>query len=75
MTEEELRAIVREAVARHMGRSGSILPTETPVASFAPGHASHGLLPILGGGALDGRCLIEPAVTCSHCGFCQSYGH
>ena len=23
----------------------------------------------------DGMCVIEPAVRCNHCGFCQSYGH
>ena len=23
----------------------------------------------------DGMCVIEPAVHCSHCGFCQAYGH
>jgi hypothetical protein len=22
-----------------------------------------------------GACLIEPAVTCNHCGYCQSHGH
>jgi hypothetical protein len=23
----------------------------------------------------DGVCLIEPAVTCNHCGYCKSWGH
>ena len=23
----------------------------------------------------DGPCLIEPAVPCNHCGYCQSHGH
>jgi hypothetical protein len=23
----------------------------------------------------EGRCLIEPAVACNHCGYCKSYGH
>jgi hypothetical protein len=27
------------------------------------------------GGDADGACLIEPAVRCTHCGYCQSYGH
>ena len=27
------------------------------------------------GAELDGPCLIEPAVLCNHCGYCQSYGH
>jgi hypothetical protein len=23
----------------------------------------------------DGPCLIEPAVQCNHCGYCESHGH
>ena len=23
----------------------------------------------------DGRCIIEPLVACTHCGYCKSYGH
>jgi len=42
-------------------------------------HASHGRLPVRGGGpgtdGEDGACVIEPAVRCTHCGYCQSYGH
>jgi hypothetical protein len=71
MNEDELRALVRDAVARHLGRTGTH-PVETAMPSR---HASHVLLPVPGGSALDGRCLIEPAVMCSHCGYCQSYGH
>lgn len=37
-------------------------------------HVSHRRLPVSPGGA-KAPCLIEPAVTCSHCGFCQSFGH
>jgi hypothetical protein len=33
-------------------------------------------LAVLAGDAVgDGACLIEPAVGCNHCGYCQSYGH
>jgi len=39
------------------------------------GHGSHGLLTLIGGGDPEGRCLIEPAVPCTHCGYCQSLGH
>lgn len=74
MTDDELRALVREAVARHLGRAGSMHPVGVSSALLSR-HASHVLLPIPGGSALEGRCLIEPAVTCSHCGYCQSYGH
>ena len=38
-------------------------------------HASHARLPLAGGSADDGLCLIEPAVRCTHCGYCQSFGH
>ncbi len=37
--------------------------------------ASHGLLTLVTGGDPDGHCLIEPAVRCNHCGYCQSMGH
>ena len=38
-------------------------------------HASHSRLSFLRSGDDDGQCLIEPAVRCNHCGYCQSYGH
>jgi hypothetical protein len=71
VSEPELRAMVREAIARHAGQ---------PVRPASAGdacrlHASHGLLPLASGGDADGACLIEPAVRCTHCGFCLSYGH
>ena len=73
MTEEELRAIVRAAVARHVGGP---MPAERSAAGFTmpQRHASHQLL-VLHTGADDGTCLIEPSVTCNHCGYCVSYGH
>jgi hypothetical protein len=37
-------------------------------------HASHGLLTLVSGDA-DGQCIIEPAVRCTHCGYCLSLGH
>ncbi|MBI1876060.1 MAG: hypothetical protein HYZ58_13865 [Acidobacteria bacterium] len=79
MTDDDLRALVREAVARHLGGAGTkragTKPQIEPAIPLPSHHASHGLLPVHGGSALDGRCLIEPAVMCSHCGYCQSYGH
>ena len=73
VSEHDLRAMVREAIAKHAGHpqqaaSAAALDTCRP-------HASHGLLPLLRGGDDDGACLIEPAVRCNHCGFCLSYGH
>ena len=34
-------------------------------------HASHFRYALPGSGE---ACLIEPAVTCNHCGYCQSHG-
>ena len=73
MNEEALRALIRQAVARQ-------LTPETP-AAIGPGvtepvtfltHASHFRYALPGSGE---ACLIEPAVTCNHCGYCQSHGH
>jgi hypothetical protein len=70
MNEQDVRALVREAIERHLGRPG--------VEQMAEGipHPSHILLAVLPGSQIDdGMCVIEPAVRCNHCGFCQSYGH
>jgi hypothetical protein len=71
-SDDELRSMVRAAMARHIGEeSASRVAVDLPQA-----HPSHGLLPLAPGGAQgDGSCLIEPAVRCTHCGYCQSYGH
>ena len=71
MNEEMLRTMIRESLARRLG--GAL---ESPAALSLPvnfpRHSSHDryLLPESGG-----PCLIEPAVTCNHCGYCQSHGH
>ena len=70
MDEQELRAIVRETLAR---RAGALEPAPrqgAPV-QFAP-HPSHHRYELPAAGD---ACLIEPAVTCNHCGYCQSHGH
>ena len=76
MTEDDLRALVRQAVARHLPASGADRRRRRrPVGTPAPGvHPSFGryLLPREPGS--DGACLIEPAVKCNHCGFCLSHG-
>jgi len=74
MTEEELRALVRESVERHLRRG----PTMTAASGVLAGatHVSHLMLPVEAGDAIgDGICLIEPTVCCNHCGYCQSLGH
>ena len=96
MSDQELREMVRAAVARQMparhaeqaghseplGRAGYpdyVLRTQpsgpAPSSASSHLHASHALLPLGPGGDADGRCVIEPAVHCTHCGYCQSMGH
>jgi hypothetical protein len=84
ISEDELRALVRDIVARQKVEPSSpgAVPAAIPAATAATPsrssrvHASHGLILAGGGGGDDeGRCLIEPAVACTHCGYCQSLGH
>jgi hypothetical protein len=84
MNEDALRALVRETLARldspRGGRTsgGFGVESESPrqpdpgtLLSFTshPSHYQYALTPS------DGPCLIEPAVQCNHCGYCQSHGH
>jgi hypothetical protein len=70
MDEQAVRAMVRQVVARHLQAPEQPSSAERPLACVA--HASHVryVLP-----ESDGPCLIEPAVPCNHCGYCQSHGH
>ena len=72
VTEDQLRELVRDAIARHTRPEAAGPPAPS---SFEGRHASHGRFTIVAGGDGDGACLIEPAVLCNHCGFCQSFGH
>jgi hypothetical protein len=89
LDEQEVRALVREAIERHLrgpyvgvretGRGANLTGTggvsPSSLTSF-PFAASHMLLPVNAGSELgDGMCVIEPAVRCTHCGFCRSFGH
>jgi hypothetical protein len=76
MTDDELRALVRDAIARHLGGAAPAAASSSPVP--APpwrAHPSFGKFLVLRGDEQGGPCLIEPSVSCNHCGFCQSYGH
>lgn len=84
MNEQDVRALVREAIERHLGRPERSAYAEhydrAPIARRAGlqagHHASQILLKVLPGSDVDdGMCVIEPRVRCNHCGFCQSYGH
>lgn len=76
MNELDLRALVREAVARHMGGGHAAPARESlPVRTAAPRepHPSHGLYVTLINSS--DACVIEPSVRCDHCGYCKSHGH
>jgi hypothetical protein len=78
MTDDDLRALVRDAIARHLG--GAAASSQDAASAPRPepawrAHASFGKFLNLPGDADAGACLIEPGVACNHCGFCKSYGH
>ena len=88
MNEQDVRALVREAIERHLGRpepldgirgkGQGVSPAGTRDIYTSPltPHPSHVFLTVLPGSEVDdGMCVIEPRVRCNHCGFCQSYGH
>jgi hypothetical protein len=86
MDEQQVRQLVRQAIARHLG--GAPDPAPPPVRPVAPviaagfdvvpptptSHVSvakfHLVRP-----AGETECVIEPTVTCNHCGHCLCYGH
>jgi len=90
VNDDQLRALVRDAVARHVG--GSPLAS---LASRGPGSSGPGSGPEPRPLTIDPRalvahpshyqylalvnvgeaCVIEPDVTCNHCGYCRSHGH
>ena len=71
MTEQELRALVRDAIAKHAAHAAEP-PAHTPHGRV---HPSHTLIALPAGSDGDGLCIIEPAVACNHCGYCKSLGH
>ncbi|MGH9382703.1 MAG: hypothetical protein ACRD2N_00175 [Vicinamibacterales bacterium] len=83
MSDDDVRALVREAIQRHLGKPTSLAKSS---ASFVePSSAGAALTPqpvLLSFSRYkverigdDGMCLIEPAVRCNHCGYCECHGH
>ena len=62
--------MIRDSIARHAG----VAAPPDPGSAFSA-HVSHLRLPLVRGADEDGACIIEPAVRCNHCGYCQSLGH
>jgi hypothetical protein len=92
MQDDELRALIRESIARHLGQSalidgragclgaeaGAEAAPNPALATHGPAwksHSSHGRFVFLAPTEPDAPCIVEPHVRCTHCGFCQSYGH
>ncbi len=86
MTDQELRELVRESIAKQLGGAAPAAHRRTePAASAAPIqiHASHGVYAIArsdaptgaSGDPDNGPCIIEPSVPCTHCNYCKSHGH
>jgi hypothetical protein len=80
MTDDEIRELVRSAIARHLGSSTAPPPapaTQPPPTQPPPARP----VPLaferypLARAADDVMCLIEPAVRCNHCGYCEVHGH
>lgn len=77
MTEDDLRTLVRQAVSRHLEQSAGstgAAPGEQPGQPGPGVHPSFGRYLLAREPGHDDRCLIEPAVKCNHCGYCQSHG-
>ena len=72
MTDDELRVMVRQAIARV--QSG-VATASHPSHPLHLSHFSHQTFTVPSGADAEGPCIIEPAVTCNHCGYCKSMGH
>lgn len=91
MTDAELRALVRDSVARHLatpdGLAGYLgqpggAPQRAASTLAAPDPTAPWLQPQHPSHHLyvalvnvDESCVIEPSVPCDHCGYCKSHGH
>jgi hypothetical protein len=77
VNDDEVRTLVREAIQRHLG-TGSPSLARSPASLVEAGSAVQSLsfsrykVQRVGD---DGMCLIEPAVRCNHCGYCECHGH
>lgn len=80
MTDDEIRQLVRSAIAKHLGGQAAVT---APRVSSSTAPASIGQAPVsvsfsrysLPRAVDEVMCLIEPAVRCNHCGYCECHGH
>ena len=79
MNEQELRSLVRAAVARHLGQPAP--QVNAPASEPRQPEMSHPLHVFSSQSLYTGlvnigdACVIEPAVKCDHCGYCKSHGY
>ena len=69
MNDDEIRALIRGCDRETSRRRFS---AQGPVAPAIPLSFSRYSLPRAED---DTQCLIEPAVRCNHCGYCECHGH
>jgi hypothetical protein len=75
MTDDELRAMVRQAIAK-VQSDALTTPHQSHLSHpLHLSHPSHLTFSVPSGADADGPCIIEPAVMCNHCGYCKSMGH
>ena len=76
MNDDEIRALIRVAIEKHLGAGPN--PCENPRETLreTPGEnlLSFARYPLPRAEG-DSQCLIEPAVRCNHCGYCECHGH
>ena len=79
MTGSDVKAAVDAAIRQHLDTRGSgpTMDVTRPVAGIPQDDPAHGrfLRAALPGDPPAGRCVIEPSVECTGCGYCRSRGH
>lgn len=74
MNDDELRALIRAAVQKHVGSASAPAAPMAPRRDSAPVAMSFAQY-VLNRADGDTMCIVEPAVQCNHCGFCKCHGH
>ena len=80
---DDVRRAVDVALRRHLERKARSSPVSAPAAGGVGArlyaHSSHARFTLAhpaGSVNAEGTvCVVEPTVSCTHCGYCLSYGH
>ena len=70
LTRDQIRDRVRRAIGQRLNVQTFVRESNQPLL-----HPSHERFRLSEDAEDSDSCLIEPAVNCIDCGFCQSYGH